>query len=325
MNYCRLFKNTYPDIMSYQVRPLPLDGLPNMALEFPLYSQPDFLSAFAEAYHVEVYYLGVFKEDDCIACMPVFIRNRLGLHSVISPQLYYYHFISFKFQKSMHLNRIQQRKIDILEALSLYMQKHYQKVSFNLNPSIRDIRGFTWTRMKAIPLYTFIAPLKTISKSDFYVNERNSIHKAEREGVHIEEGANIPEFMRLMKLTNQRQNRLLALTEERHVKLLEDLFSSGDLRQFNAMIENKIIATFLILTDKISDTVYAWQHYTDPEYFNTGVSPFFFHSLFQLLKNDFSSFDFCGANHPAISRYKAAFGANLEIFFRIQGNVLNWK
>jgi hypothetical protein len=311
--------------MSYEVRHLPWDELPSLAMEFPLYSQPDFLSAFAEAYQIEVHYLAVLKEDELVAYMPVFEKNRLGLRAIISPQLYYYHFITFKFQDNMHPNRVQQRKLNILTALSRYMQRYYQKVTFNLEPGIRDIRGFTWSKMKAIPLYTYFIPLKTINTSFFYKNERNSIHKAEREGVHVEERVNIDEFIRLMKLTNQRQKRVFALSEERHVKMLEELFSHSFIRQFNAMIDNKVIATFLILPDKLTDTVYAWQHYTDPEYFNTGVSPFFFDSLFQRLKNDFSIFDFCGANHPAISRYKAAFGANLEVFFRIQGNILTWK
>jgi hypothetical protein len=308
--------------MPYQIRHLPWDELPPMAVELPLYSQPDFLSAFARAYQVESYYLTVWQEDECVACMPVFERKLLGLRSIMSPQLYYYHFISFQLQEGMHPNRIQQRKLEILEALSDYIQKHYQKLSFNLCPGIRDVRGFTWTKMKATPLYTYLVPLKTIDSSCFYKNERNSIHKAVRDGVHIEEKVSINEFIRLMKLTNQRQKRDLAISEERHVKLLEELFSIKDLRQFNAMIGETVIATFLILQDHVMDTVYAWQHYTDPAYFNTGVSPFFMDSLFNLLKNEFTTFDFCGANHPAISRYKAAFGANLELFFRIQWNIL---
>ncbi len=311
--------------MQYQIHHLPLDKLPPLAMKFSLYCQPDFLAAFASAYQAEVFYLATWNGTEYVACMPVFERKKLGFLTIINPQLYYYHFLSFNMQKSMHPNRIQQRKLDILEAISHYMQKNYHKVLFNLNPEIQDIRGFTWTKMKAIPLYTYLVSLKNINSSHFFVNERNSIHKAEREGVTIAEFINYNEFIRLMKMTNQRQGRELALSEEQHIKLLQDLFNIQAVRQFNALIDNKIIAVFLVLQDHGLDTVYAWQHYTDPAYFNTGVSPFFFNTLFNLLKDDFSTFDLCGANHPAISRYKAALGANLQVFFRIQGNMLTWK
>ncbi|HNX00977.1 MAG TPA: GNAT family N-acetyltransferase [Candidatus Cloacimonadota bacterium] len=296
-----------------------------MAMEFPLHSQPDFMNTFAKAYQLDSGCLVAYDEDEPAGFLPIFIRKKFGLSSVVNPQLYYYHHITFKLETGMHPNRMMQRKLDICRELSAFMKKNFQKIFMNLAPSVCDVRGFTWSKLQAVPLYTFLIPLKTIDPSDYFKNERNLLNKAARDGVRIEEGKNIAEFLRLMRMTVHRQKIMFAISEDSHVQLLEELFNHGFVRQFNAYINDKIVATFLILMDKSLDTVYAWQHYTDPSHFSSGVSPFFMDRLFHLLKDEFSIFDYCGANHPAISRYKAAMGADLHLFFRIQGNVLTWK
>jgi hypothetical protein len=308
--------------MTYHIQKIPLTAQPFFSAELPVHAHPELLSAFATAYHVSVSYLLASKDETNVALMPVFERQMLGIKSMLLPQLCYYNPFHFELPKEMNPNRQLLRKLEITREFATYIKKHYTKVGINLPPSLSDCRGFTWTGLHVQPRYTFLVPLHTIDSSHFFKNERNSIHKAARQGIRIEEHRDFEVFLKLATYTNDKQERLLSLNETDHLVLLDKLYASGLLRQFNAILDNKVIATFLIIPGVSEGIAYAWQHYTDPEYLHTGVSPFFMATLFTMLKEEFNTLDYCGGNHPAISRYKAAFGANLQVFFRVGGYYL---
>jgi hypothetical protein len=122
----------------------------------------------------------------------------------------------------------------------------------------------------------------------------------------------------LLELTNERQERTLNIPRDKHLKLLHELNKDGILIQVNASHDNKVISSLLILNDVANKTLYAWQNGADPEYFSTGVAILVHDEVIKRYRTDYLLYDLCGANLQSVSRFKAAIGAELRLFFRLE-------
>ena len=275
---------------------------------------PFLMHSVAEMSGTETLQLLCFKGETLMAAMPLYERTAMRIKRLIAPVGAYYQGISFFNPKSGSSNRQLLDELHICEQIARFLKGRYLKISFNLNPDNYDVRGFTWSGLKAKPLYTFIHRLpKPVSPLR---DERSKIKRAQAENYSFTEEFYPEQFIEMQKNLLQRKRYDTGITYARLLAWIKTLHQDGLLMQFNLKRGDRIISANIVLGDD-GDTAYTVLRATCSEGLKTGASSLHSVLLIQALKDRYCQLDFCGANLPEVARFKAAFGFELKLFFQI--------
>ncbi len=271
------------------------------------YLKADFLSLLRKFFKLDVNYLVVTNIDlqEIVAITLSIEKKILGISSLINPQIIYYQPIEFFSLDRKNPNENQLIEMEIFKNISAYYNKYYFKVSKNLSPEIEDVRGFVWSGMTALPLYTYRFNLATYSSDNFFRKQRASLRKAEKLAYKFIQEVNIPSFLELVKGTKQRQDWNFNFSDDVLTNYLTDLLKFGFIQQFSIINQaGFVVSTMFCLMDKQNKIAYAWLAATDVKELSNGVSTLLFHSICEYLKAEYDIFDLCGANTDTIARLK---------------------
>ncbi len=288
------------------------------AIKLPLFANQDFVQAICELHNLDFHYFTAYNADEIWAVMPVFIKSKIGFKKAVTPVLSYYNPIVWHLPKQKRENRNLLYKLEITGLIAKHLKSSLDSVSMNLSPDLIDMRGFLKSGFTAKPLYTFSFDLKPDFEPNLFPKEGTSLRKASQQGFVINEEFNPERFLELLKQTNERQEREFSVEDSKHLNLLMELQMKGLLLQRNAVINNEIVSSLLILDDRKRQVLYAWENGTHKDYLNSGVSLLLHYDTVIKYRNSYKEYDLCGGNHTSIARFKAAMGAELNCFFRIE-------
>ncbi|MBN2830294.1 MAG: GNAT family N-acetyltransferase [Candidatus Cloacimonetes bacterium] len=284
----------------------------------PLYANRTFCQAIADLHNIELSYLIVYNSGELWALMPMFEKTRYGIRQLITPILSYYNPIVWLLPEQQRPNKNLLHKLEITSIISDYLIENYRIMNINLSPETYDVRSFQNAGITAKPMFTFLYNLSPDYEPNFFAKEGTSLRKAQRMGIEIREEFLPDQFISLLEKTNERQERTFNISREKHLRLLKTLSDAGMMIQLNAFYNDSLISSLLILNDTENKALYAWQNGTNPEYLHSGVAIFLHYHAIMKYKESYLLYDLCGANHPGISRFKAAIGAELKLFFRLE-------
>lgn len=282
----------------------------------PLWVHPDFLAAVAELHQAEVYQLACHKGEQLVALLPVFEKKNFGLRRLISPVSAYYQGLWFNWEEGRDANRNLLDELHISGVISEYLLKRYQRIQLNLAPHNYDVRGFTWSGLKALPLYTFVQDLA--EPSNPIKDERKKLRLAEKQGYVLEERFAPEEFIRLLRELHTRKHQHFGVPYPDLQNWMTQLQTKGLLTQFNLLQAQEIVSSNIVLKSSTTVTAYTIMRSTRPDDLKSGASALHSQLLTDMLKPEFALLDFCGANNPEVGRFKAAMGFQLQVFFQLR-------
>ncbi len=272
------------------------------------------MQAVEKLHNLEARQLKVFKGDQLIALLPVYEKKLLGYKGLACPAGSYYQGLNLWLEDSSPAPRKLLDTLQITQTLAEYLKSHYHRIQLNLSPETQDIRGFTWSMLKAKPLYTFVSATEVQLKP--LPDERKKINLAVSKGYEFSWELDLDAFFALFKAMNARKQRSLGFTYPGFRLFLEELSQAGIMRQGNLEKNGKIISSNILLKD--GNKAYTVFRATDNEALKTGASSLHSLRLLEYAKAEgITDMDFCGGNVKEVARFKAALGLELKPFYQI--------
>ncbi|MCD4652300.1 MAG: GNAT family N-acetyltransferase [Candidatus Cloacimonetes bacterium] len=253
-----------------------------------------------------------------IAICPVFTRDKFGIKTLANPPLLPYNEITYIGIDSIPVNKQAEYQLEINQTLAEHLRIFSRRAFFALHPNHSDIRGFTGKKFQATPLYTNRINLETWNPADYRSSRKNDLKKMSKYKVTLIEGFNAESLIELADKTYARKGKKLPLTNAEQKQLLTHLEKNNTAVQYSLLINDKLAAVKLTLLEPSTGTAYAWQGYNDPEFLSLGVSTRFTHEMLVLLKEQgYRHYDFCGANVLSIASFKAGFGGEVTVYYKL--------
>lgn len=303
--------------MKYKVKVLEIEKLVNVTVS-NLFLSKEYLLSLRDCMGFNAKYLTVDNIDSGLteSVMVIYIKKILGIPYVISPQIVYYQPIEYFLPVSKHHNERELKKLKINQIISEYISSKFLKFNGSFSPQIKDVRGFLWKRIKAIPRYTFTINLDNHSQDLLFRKQRSLYRNSLKRNYTYNFVSNIKDFLYLQKQTIIRQDWNFKFDDKKLISLCNSFEKKGLLKQLNILDNSgNIVAVMLYLTFEKDETAYAWLCATSSKEMTFGATLYMYMTLIEVLKGKFKVLDLCGANTDTIARFKASIGAELEVFY----------
>ncbi|MBP7309753.1 MAG: GNAT family N-acetyltransferase [Candidatus Cloacimonetes bacterium] len=282
--------------------------------ELNIWSTPDFMQAVQQLHHRQAWHIQCWKGNELVAVFPFYENKLLSYRAIVSPSSAYYNGMNLFLNEASSVSRRLLDTLQITQSIAQFIYARYQKVRFNLDAGFGDVRGFTWEKLKARPLYTFVhnyeGPLQPLS------DEKKKLTLARSQAYHFAEAFNLDDFIRLFSAMFKRKHKELGFSYPDFGEFLGTLHQLGLARQFNLYRDNRVVSSNIVYIDP-KGYAYAVFRATDEAEMKYGASSLHTLELLQSLAEDIIGIDFCGANVPEIARFKAAQGLSLKVFYQI--------
>lgn len=273
------------------------------------------MAAVEKLQQVEAKHIICYKGKQMVGLLPVYEKTRLGCKSLKSPLGSYYQGMNIWLDEASSEARKGLDTLQITQSVASFISERYRRVKINLCPQTVDLRGFTWSKLKAIPLYTYVT--NTSEQIHPIPDERRKLERAKSVGYHFGEKHSPADFIELVKNMNGRKQRDPGFTYDRFAVYLETLNNAGIIRQFNLYLDSEIVSSNILIMDGAK--AYSVFRATKEEALKLGASSLHTVELIKQLNSEgIESLDFCGGNVPDVARFKAAMGLRLQGFFQIQ-------
>jgi len=279
-----------------------------------LWSHPVLMTEAARLQDLEPKLLVVRKGQFRAAELPLYERRRLGSVSLQAASGSYYQGLRTWHQKESPTPRRLLDELQICEAIAAWLKDRYRSLVFNLSPESADVRGFTWNKLKAIPLYTFFQDLDTAIHP--LRDEREKLRRADDKGYSFERKLDVDAFLELSDAMFERKGHHAYSKADRMRAYITNLHSAGLLEQYNVCLEGKIVSANILLSGS-QELAYTVLRASHRDQMRDGVSLWHTLQLLHSLKGRYQKLDLCGANVPEVARFKAAMGLSLRVFYRI--------
>lgn len=275
---------------------------------------PMWMSAVAELHDASAQYLSVHEHQNLVAIIPIYIKKWLLKRKAYNPVMAYYSPIRYFLPLTGFPNKDLIRRHEINNAIATFLKKEFSTVSLNLHPENIDMRGFTWNGFGATPLYTFTQNCH--ENPLIFAEERAKLRIAERQNYSFERRFDFPQFCDLLYKLYDLKNHDFGISAPRLLEFLQKVEKTGLIRQYNIVSHGEIHCADILICDG-SDTAYALLRATSDKSRKLGASGMQNIMSTKAVADEYSFMDFLGGNVPGPARFKASFGYQLKMFFRI--------
>ena len=260
----------------------------------------------------------VEKGAKVIASMPYYLKKKAGFSLLTHPPLTQTLGPWFSPSKAKYAKALTEQKdlmqalIDQLPAFDLFVQ--------NWNHHNTNWLPFYWRGFSQTTLYTYVLP--DISDEDLIwsglqANIRTDIRKAEnRFKLTIRDDIGLDAFLRLNRLTFERQGKALPYSEE-FVRRLDAACGERDCRKILIAVdsEGRHHAGVYIVWDE--NSAYYIMGGGDPELRNSGATSLCMWHAIRYAATVTRQFDFEGSMMESVERFFRGFGSRQTQYFRI--------
>lgn len=281
----------------------------------PFWFKSMWMNAIAEMFNIIPRVVQCSNKDNTAALFPFYEKKTLVFKKAYNPTLVYYNPIFFNLPEKKLPNHTILMQYEITKQMGAFLSDNYSRIHLNLDPAVYDIRGFKDAKLTAKPHYTFIYDLD--EKAEFFIKEMTTLRIALKQGYLYKVTFEPESALELIYKMYNRKSHPFPIKRESLHKLLQKLNEQGIVEQHNIIREDKIVSSCLVLTG-CAGTAYGWLMASEPEDMKQGAVLLLFWNMFNELSQRFTAFDLCGANSKGPSRFKAALGAELKLFFQIE-------
>ncbi|MDD3535002.1 MAG: hypothetical protein PHC50_02515 [Candidatus Cloacimonetes bacterium] len=275
---------------------------------------PLYMQYLGELHEIKPLLLRVYKGEELIALLPLFERKKLGMKALVCPVGGYYQGIHLFMDPNTSSPRVLLDNLAISERIAQFLNKEYSRINFKLLPDNTDVRGFTWNKYSARPMYTFRHDLS--QNLHILQDEKKSLRKAAAAGLSLVEHFDPDPYFRMQAELDKRKNHSFGVSFESLARYFEKLHAADLLKQYNVMQGDKILSSNIIYSDA-GKAVYTVFMASEPEGLKLGAATFHSIELLSQLPPSCRIFDYCGANVQDVARFKAALGLQLQVFFNL--------
>ena len=281
---------------------------------YDFWYSPLFLEAIEELHGLKSYILKVYKGEELIAMLPLFERRRFSMKALVCPVAAYYQGLHFFFDPATSAPRVLLDSLAISTEIARFLAKEYTRINFKLHPGNEDLRGFTWNKFQARPMFTFRHCLS--EELAMLQDEKKSLRKAQAACMELQESFDPDAFFRLQREMDARKGHDLGLDYDKLGKFFERMRQQKMLLQYNVILDSKTVSSNVMYEDggKVAYTVF---QASDPQAMKKGAAAFHSVEILKSLPQNCELFDYCGANVPDVARFKAALGLSLKVFYHV--------
>ena len=262
--------------------------------------------------------IGVFGSNELLGGILLYDREKTFLNIMAYPPLTPFTTILFKESKTSKLSKIESSQKKIITLINDYLNKNYNYIALQLEPSITDIRHFLWTGWKSSVNYTYEIDLSNIKYLWEKIDKdaKYEINKAKKSNVEVSESNDIDEFLVLYEKTFLKQNLKMPLNKDFLKEMFEILSRKNKCRLYLAKTkENEIISGALTTWDDKKS--YYLLAASDPVA-KLGANYLLLWHIIEDMSRKFNKMDLVGANIPNIIKFKREFATKLVSYYVVE-------
>ena len=302
---------------NYEVSILKAEDLPEDIInKLSFWSKPTLCKAYAKKDGVNLFYLSVLINNNIVAILPIFEKKKYGITYLVQPPELYYTMIDTFNMDCSTLYKKQNNNLMILQKIANHLKKYYFKVMLDLDPSIKDMRAFTWGGYQVSPRYTFTLKLNIYNSANSTKTMRDDLKKANESGLYAKECWDLNAVETLSRSIALRKKRSFRHCTNGFLDFLDELKELNICSKVVVYKDDLPIYFATYLKDISNSCIYALvsaANETGNKYFSSvfGLDFYFGNN------NDFDLFDFTGANTEQVAFFKSKFNCDLVNYYRI--------
>jgi Acetyltransferase (GNAT) domain len=263
-------------------------------------------------------YYGIFTDrGELCAVFHLYTQTRYGFAFVRNPPFMPHTGLVINNRAQNTANFLSFNK-DVLETFTRFLNSlSYSVLSVALPPDVVDTQPFYWSKYKVIPHYTYQHDLSNSEdelSSNFSTNVRNSIKRAAKDGVRLEQCSDYSVVQQLVRTTFARRDETF---DEGNVEaILQGIATPQNSFAFVAQWEGKPVAAAFCIYDK-STCYYLFGGYDRTSMHRGAGVSCLEHCILYAKRLGLEVFDFEGSMMPEVESYFRSFGPRMVPYYTI--------
>lgn len=253
-----------------------------------------------------------------VAGIPFFENKRLFWKMITPVFLFPADGPIFNFNPETKPQKIIAGQLKYLDKLLKQLKSEYNLIQFETHHGFNDLRPFTWNDFQVEPEHTYICKLENEQAifNRFNQSLRKKIQKSKEQKYKIIESKELDAFVDLYFASYKRHGIIPPISSNKLELLLLKIIELPNVYLYFVKNEDKILAARIVLEDR--ETIYDLLAGSIDK---SGLaSSFLVAEIMKKYAEKFSYFDFMGADHPEIEKFKRAFGGELVHRFRVKNS-----
>ncbi len=262
--------------------------------------------------------IGIFRSNEIISGILLYERKKAFLNIMAYPPLTPFTSIIFKESKSLKISKMESSQKKIIGIFDDYLNKKYNFIALQLEPSIKDVRPFLWLGWKSTINYTYKVDLSNLDNLWEKIDKdaKYEINKAKKNNIKITTGENIEEFLVLYEKTFSKQGSKTPLNKDFIKEMFGVLLKKDKIRLYSAKTSSgEVISSSIAIWD--NKKAYYILAASDPDA-NVVANYLLLWQIIEDMSKKFSSMDLVGANIPAIVKFKREFATKLVPYYTVE-------
>jgi len=271
---------------------------------FSAFHHPEFLAIHAAIYNVLPVHFTFSYKGEVVVAISTFEKNG----KIVTPN----HFLRTGFWINPNYSDI--HKLTFLKEMLGQLTSIYSSIKFHLPVEINDIRPFVWNGFKFNLMHTYE---KNLNSENYHTNILRMLKKPDPGFSFTTLEA---DFSNVLKL-HQRDFYRFGIRRrnvKRYVPLLQKLRDNGFLIDLNLKIDDEIVASNLVLLNKLQKKAYIVLIAKSEKWYQFGTHAKIYHHSFKFLeKEGYIVADLFGADLPGFALFKLKFTVELKHYYQV--------
>jgi len=259
--------------------------------------------------------IAVINNDEIISGCLVFVQQKFG-YNLITPQaIYPFNGPVLTSPADAKIQKVTAVQHEVLSAIAGFLRQQYHYWILDTTYHLQDVRAFQWAGCSCEPVYSY-----QVNISDWETclaglsqSVRKKVRQAEQSQFRIEKTIYSSSFIDLYQKSYQRHGLTPLIKSQTLEKFLDMAMKLDQVTLYYLYRSEVCLAGRIVLTD--TPMVYdLLAGSDDPD--GLGSS----YLVYNILKDSAGInqiFDFLGADHPQIEKFKRSFGGTLVHGFRL--------
>lgn len=280
----------------------------------------------------------VFERDFCILVSKtgdqiesgILVFEHRKMNHLLATAVPFYPFSGplFYLPEDEKKQRTVAKRLKLSNALVRTLNQRYAIWRISTHQSHKDMRSYLWNGSVVTPTYTYEFDLDGEIRDQYSQSLRRKLKRVDPNCIKSEPVPGAKSLLQLYKKSYQRHGLVPPLSDVQALRFLHIILKNPLSKIYYYQDDEQIMAMRIIIQDR--QTAYDLMAGSDDEFGNAALA-----LVDQALHNvagSASSFDFMGADHPEIEKFKRSFGGRLTVRYNIANRpkfpysaALRWK
>jgi len=207
-------------------------------------------------------------------------------------------------------------QIEFVQKILRQLKNDYNLIQLNTHHTFHDLRAFTWNDFQIEAEHTYICNLENENKlfNNFNQSLRKKIQKSIEQNFKISESKDMNDFVEMYISSYKRHGKISPISDTELHLLVQNILELPNVNLYFVKKDEKYLAGRIVVNDE--NTIYDLLAGSIDE---SGLaSSFLVAEIMKKYAEEYTYFDFMGADHPEIEKFKRAFGGELVHRFKVK-------